>query len=88
MPEMKIIGIKACVYDAFGTLFDVHSAAAQCRDNLGEKADQISNSWRKKQLQYSCLRSLIQELVPFWQITGEALDFALLRSGPNDPALS
>ena len=88
MSVKKIEGIKACVFGAYGMLFDVHSAAAQCRDNLGEKADQISNSWRKKQLQYSCLRSLIQELVPFWQITGEALDFALLGSGPNDPALS
>ena len=87
MPEKKIEGIKACVFDAYETLFDVHSAAAQCRDDLGDKADQVSNRWRIKQLQYSWLRSLMQEFVPFWQVTGEALDFALAESGLNDPAL-
>jgi len=87
MAEPKINGIVACVFDAYGTLFDVHSAAERCRDDLGEKADQVSNTWRMKQLQYSWLRSLMREFVPFWQVTGDALDFALAEAGLEDAAL-
>ena len=87
MPDIKIEGVKACVFDAYGTLFDVHSAAAQCRDDLGDKADQVSNTWRNKQLQYSWLRSLMRGFVPFWQVTGDALDFAMAESGLKDSAL-
>lgn len=87
MSDIKIKGVKACVFDAYGTLFDVHSAAEKCRADLGDKADQVSNTWRSKQLQYSWLRSLMNEFVPFWQVTGEALDFALAESGINDAAL-
>lgn len=87
MPKNKIEGIIACVFDACGTLLDLHSAAAQFRDDLVDKADQGSNSWRKKQLQYSCFQSLMEELVPLWQVTVEGLDFAQVESEPNDPAL-
>jgi 2-haloacid dehalogenase len=87
MAEPKINGIVACVFDAYGTLFDVHSAAERCRDDLGEKADQVSNTWRMKQLQYSWLRSLMREFAPFWQVTGDALDFALAEAGLEDAAL-
>ena len=87
MPENQIEGIKACVYDVCGTLFALHSGADQFRDNLVDKADQASNSWRKKQLQYSWFHSLMQELVPLWQVTAEGLDFAQVESQPNDPAL-
>ncbi len=87
MTVTKIDGVVACVFDAYGTLFDVHSAAAKCRDDLGDKADQVSNTWRLKQLQYTWLRSLMREYAPFWQVTGEALDFALDETGLSDPDL-
>ena len=70
-------GIRACVFDAYGTLFDFASAAAGCADMLGDKAGPLTALWRDKQLQYSWLRGLQGRYVPFWQVTGEALDFAL-----------
>lgn len=87
MAKSRISGIVACVFDAYGTLFDVHSAAERCRADLGGKADQVSATWRTKQLQYSWLRSLMREYAPFWQVTGEALDFALAEAGIDDPEL-
>lgn len=74
--------IEACVFDAYGTLFDVHSAVAQCRAGFPDpdaQADKVSDIWRTKQLQYTWLRSLMgrQHHVEFWQVTSEALDFAL-----------
>ena len=87
MAENKISGIFARVFDAYGILFDVHSAAEKCRGDLGDKADQISNTWRTKQLQYSWLRSLMCEDVTFWQVTGEALDFALAEADMVNTAL-
>ncbi len=74
-------GIRACVFDAYGTLFDVHSPAARLRDTLGERADQLSAVWRTKQLEYTWLRSLMRRHADFWQVTGEALDFALEETG-------
>jgi len=79
--------ISACVFDAYGTLFDVHSAAARCRDDLGEKADALSGFWRQKQLEYTWLRSLMGPHTDFWQITGDALDYAMAATGFNDGAL-
>ena len=52
-------GIKACVFDAYGTLFDVHSAVGKHGQDLGDKADQVSVLWRTKQLEYTWLRSLM-----------------------------
>ena len=52
-------GIRACVFDAYGTLFDVHAPAARLRDTLGERADQLSAVWRTKQLEYTWLRSQV-----------------------------
>jgi len=72
-----LTGIRACVFDAYGTLFDFASAAAGCADVLGDKAGPLTALWRDKQLQYSWLRGLQCRYVPFWQVTGEALDFAL-----------
>ena len=69
--------IEACVFDAYGTLFDVHSAVGRYRNGLGEHADAVSAMWRTKQLEYTWLRSLMKDYVPFWQVTGDALDFAL-----------
>ena len=80
-------GIGACVFDAYGTLFDVHSAAARCRDDLGEKAGPLSAVWRQKQLEYSWLRSLMGAHTDFWQITGDALDYAMAAVALDDPAI-
>ncbi len=70
-------GISACVFDAYGTLFDYASAAAGCRDLLGAKLTPLNTLWREKQLQYAWLRSLQGKHADFWQVTGDALDFAL-----------
>jgi 2-haloacid dehalogenase len=83
----KIEDIGACVFDAYGTLFDVNAAAAQCRDALGDKADELSALWRTRQLEYTWLRSLMQEYVEFWQVTGDGLDYALAVLGIEDDAL-
>jgi 2-haloacid dehalogenase len=69
--------IKACVFDAYGTLFDVHSAAGKYHDRLGEVAGQVSNIWRAKQLEYTWLRSLMKTHADFWQVTRDGLDYAL-----------
>ena len=83
----KIEDIGACVFDAYGTLFDVNAAAAQCCDALGGKADELSALWRTRQLEYTWLRSLMQEYVEFWQVTGDGLDYALAVLGIEDDAL-
>src|SRR5207253_9947481 len=70
-------GIRACVFDAYGTLFDVAAAARTCSAELGEKSSALSTLWREKQLQYTWLRALQGRHADFWQVTGEALDFAL-----------
>ena len=72
-----LIGIKACVFDAYGTLFDVHSAVARHRGRLGDRADPLSLTWRTKQLEYTWLRSLMGSYVDFWDVTRDALDFAM-----------
>ncbi len=83
-----LTGIRACVFDAYGTLFDFASAAAGCADMLGDKAGPLTALWRDKQLQYSWLRGLQGRYVPFWQVTGDALDFALETLGlPADGPL-
>lgn len=79
--------IKACVFDAYGTLFDVHSAVAKQRNRLGESADRVSALWRTKQLEYTWLRSLMGRHADFWQVTSDALDFAFDQHGVNDPEL-
>lgn len=79
--------IAVCVFDAYGTLYDINSATERCRGDLGGKADAISALWRQKQLSYAWLRSLMGAYAPFWRVTGEALDFALETHGIDDPAL-
>lgn len=83
----KIEDIGACVFDAYGTLFDVAAAAARCKDALGDKAEPLSALWRTRQLEYTWLRSLMQEYVEFWQITGDGLDYAMAALGIEDAAL-
>ena len=83
----KIEDIGACVFDAYGTLFDVAAAAVQCRDALGDKADELSVLWRTRQLEYTWLRSLMQEYVEFRQVTGDGLDYAMDALGIEDDTL-
>ena len=83
----QIEDIDACVFDAYGTLFNVAAAASQCRDALGDKADELSAIWRTRQLEYTWLRSLMEEYVEFWQVTGDGLDYALAALGIDDEAL-
>jgi len=80
-------GIKACVFDAYGTLFDVHSAVGKHRQRLGDIADQVSAVWRTKQLEYTWLRSLMKRHADFWQVTQDALDFAFEMHGIKDSQL-
>lgn len=77
MSSEPIEGIQACVFDAYGTLFDFGAAARACHDVLGDDLDRLTTLWRDKQLQYTWLRALQGQHVDFWQVTGDALDFAL-----------
>jgi 2-haloacid dehalogenase len=81
MANPALSSTSACVFDAYGTLLDVTSAAKRCRDALGAKADDLSALWRAKQLEYSWLRSLMGRHADFWQVTGDALDFTLETLG-------
>lgn len=72
-------GIRACVFDAYGTLFDVHSAVARLRPRIGDQADALSQLWRTKQLEYTWLRALMDRHADFWQVTADALDYAFAR---------
>ena len=83
----KFIGIRACVFDAYGTLFDVHSAVGKHRARLGEKADAVSGTWRAKQLEYTWQRTILDRYVDFWRITADGLDYALDAHGVGDAAL-
>lgn len=73
----KVNSIRACVFDAYGTLLDVHSAVMKNALKVGESAAALSNLWRQRQLEYSWTRSLMGTYVDFWQITVEALEFAM-----------
>src|SRR5579863_9418233 len=85
--RLKLHGIQACVFDAYGTLFDVNSAARTAQDSLGEKWQPLAELWRAKQLQYTWLRGLGVRHADFWQVTGDALDFALASLQIEDAAL-
>jgi 2-haloacid dehalogenase len=87
MPVEPLHGIRACVFDAYGTLFDYASATAACRDVLGGSIDRLTALWRDKQLQYTWLRTLGGRHADFWQVTGDALDFTLETLGISDAAL-
>ncbi|MEM9602975.1 MAG: haloacid dehalogenase type II [Pseudomonadota bacterium] len=68
---------RVCLFDAYGTLFDVHSAVARLRSGMNDEAEQLSATWRQKQLEYTWLRSLMQDYTDFEQVTADALDYAL-----------
>ena len=65
---------KAIIFDAYGTLFDVNSAAEKCKDKIGDKWERFANYWRTTQLEYTWLRSLMKRHKDFWKITEDSLD--------------
>jgi len=88
MPQQPVFkGVKACVFDAYGTLFDFNSAVGKFRDLIGDRSDQVSALWRTKQLEYTWLRSLMKRHEDFWHVTGDALDYALDAFGIADRKL-
>ena len=66
--------IKAIIFDAYGTLFDVNSAAEKCKNKIGDKWEGFANYWRTTQLEYTWLRSLMDRHKDFWQVTEDSLD--------------
>ena len=66
--------IKAIIFDAYGTLFDVNSAAEKCKYKIGDKWESFANYWRTTQLEYTWLRSLMNRHKDFWQVTEDSLD--------------
>ena len=66
--------IKAIIFDAYGTLFNVNSAAEKCKNKIGDKWENFANYWRTTQLEYTWLRSLMSRHKDFWQITEDSLD--------------
>ena len=85
--KQTLDGVQACVFDAYGTLFDFSSAVARCPDIPEDRRAALTNLWRDKQLQYAWLRTLENRYADFWQVTGEALDFALESLGLETPSL-
>lgn len=75
------------VFDAYGTLFDVHSAVARLADRMGPESERISELWRQKQLEYTWTRTLMNRYVDFWQVTEEALDYVLAMFKEDDTTL-
>ncbi|WP_440933429.1 haloacid dehalogenase type II [Candidatus Pelagibacter sp.] len=69
--------IKAIIFDAYGTLFDVNSAAEKCKDKIGDKWEGFANYWRTTQLEYTWLRSIMKRHKDFWQVTEDSLDKSL-----------
>ena len=80
-------GVSVCVFDAYGTLFDLGSFVERFRGQLGDHAETLVGLWRRKQLEYSWLRSLMGRHTDFWHVTGESLDFALATLGVDNPSL-
>jgi len=74
---VKIENIKACVFDAYGTLFDVNSAALKCKEKLGNRWENFANAWRTTQLEYTWLRSMMKKHENFWKITEDSLDHTM-----------
>jgi len=87
MSDLPLVGVEACVFDAYGTLFDFAAAARGCRDVLGDSIDKVTALWRDKQLQYTWLRALQGQHADFWQVTSDALDFALETMAIKRPGL-
>ena len=78
--------IKAIIFDAYGTLFDVNSAAKKCKDKIGDKWEGFANYWRTTQLEYTWLRSLMNRYEDFWQVTEDSLDKSM-KAFKIDPSM-
>jgi 2-haloacid dehalogenase len=78
--------VKAIIFDAYGTLFDVNSAAEICKDKIGDKWESFANFWRTTQLEYTWLRSLMKRHKDFWQITEDSLDKSM-KAFSIDPSM-
>ena len=83
----RIEGIEACVFDAYGTLFDINAPVAAVAGRIGPSAADLAALWRRKQLEYTWLRSLMQAHVDFRQVTSDALDYVLSLQSIADPGL-
>lgn len=83
----KLAPIDACVFDAYGTLFDVNAAAKRHAASLGERWPDLAATWRRKQLEYTWLRSLMGDYADFWHVTRDALLYALEKHGHEDSTL-
>ena len=75
---------KAIIFDAYGTLFDVNSAAKKCKDKIGDKWEGFANYWRTTQLEYTWLRSLMKRHKDFWQITEDSLEKSMKKFNINN----
>ena len=78
--------IKAIIFDAYGTLFDVNSAAEKCKDKIGDKWERFANFWMTTQLEYTWLRSLMDRHKDFWQVTEDSLDKSM-KAFDIDPSM-
>ena len=78
--------IKAIIFDAYGTLFDVNSVAEKCKDKIGDKWEGFANYWRTTQLEYTWLRSLMNRHKDFWQVTEDSLDKSM-KTFKIDPSM-
>lgn len=88
MADGPLIGVKACLFDAYGTLFDFASAARNCRDVPPDQIGPLTNLWRDKQLQYTWLRAVQGMHADFWQVTSDALDYSLETLGVGGKGLN
>ena len=84
--------VTTCVFDAYGTLFDVAAAARVASEQPGQTAlaevwPKLAADWRAKQLQYTWLRTITGDHIPFWEVTKDGLDWAMEASGLDDPVL-
>ena len=77
---MKIENIKVCAFDAYGTCFDINSAAQKLSDEIGQNWLSFSSTWRTVQLEYTWLRSLMKKYIDFWKITEDSLDLQWRRT--------
>ncbi len=87
MTSMPSIHVRAVVFDAYGTLFDVASAARRCEGELGDQFGALAELWRQKQLETTWLLAAQGRHLDFWRVTGDALDFSLETLGVDKPAL-
>jgi 2-haloacid dehalogenase len=87
LASAKFEAIEACVFDAYGTLFDVNSAVSGLQAQVGPQYAALSAAWRRRQLEYTWLRSLMKSHADFWQLTSDALAVSLREFNINAPGL-